>query len=121
MVRFDDNAATQSAYGEIFNYDFEMMELQGKEHFDSLDDCSLFADGVKCRARAIGYRDDMDIISFLVNHCKEAGVDLSRATLANWMAKGSRASSESGRENVYKLCFALQMNTEQGYKAFLIL
>lgn len=119
MVRFVDNAATQFAYGEIFNYDFEMMELPGKEYFDSLDDYALFADGVKNCARVIGYRDDTDIISFLVNRCKEAGVNLSRATLSNWMTKGSPASDASGRENVYKLCFALQMNALQTGEFFL--
>jgi hypothetical protein len=58
MVRFEDNDVTQFAYGEIFNYDFEMMALPGKEYFDSLDDCSLFIDGVKNRARTIGYHAD---------------------------------------------------------------
>ena len=119
MVRFDDNASTQFAYGEIFNYDFEMIELPGKEYFDSLDDNSLFIDGVKRCARVIGYREGMDIVSFLVDRCKEAGVNLSRTTLSNWMTNGSPASGESGRENVYKLCFALELNAAQTGEFFL--
>lgn len=119
MQKYSDNQATQLAYGEIFNYDFDMVELPSKEYFDSLDDYLLFTDSVKNRARAIGYRDDMDIVDFLVGLCKETGVGLSRATISNWMAKGSPASGESGRNNVYKLCFALRMNAEQTGEFFL--
>jgi hypothetical protein len=119
MQRYDDNQETQFAYGEMFNYDFEMMELPGKEYFDSLDDCSLFVDCVKERAVSVGYCEDTDLVSFLVDLCKKADVTLSRTTLTNWMTKGNPATGDSGRENVYKLCFALQMNAEQTGEFFL--
>ncbi len=55
MARFDDNQATQYAYGEIFNYDFAKVDLPGREYFDSLDDTSLFVEAVTNKAFELGY------------------------------------------------------------------
>ena len=119
MARFDDHHATQYAYGEMFNYDFSVIDLPGREYFDNIDDRSLFVEGVTARACGLGYQTDADLIDFLLKLCKDAGVALSRQTITNWIAKGAPASGESGRENVYKLCFALKMNAEQTAEFFL--
>lgn len=119
MARFDDNQATQYAYGEIFNYDFAKVDLPGREYFDSLDDTSLFVEAVTNRALELGYQKDTDLVTFLMGLCKEANVVLSRQTISNWLSKGVPASSESGRENIYKLCFALKMDALQTAEFFL--
>ena len=119
MARFDDNQETQYAYGEMFNYDFAKVDLPGREYFDNIDDHSLFVEGVTARACGLGYQTDADLIDFLLKLCKDAGVTLSRQTITNWISKGAPASGESGRENVYKLCFALKMNAEQTAEFFL--
>ena len=119
MARFDDNQATQYAYGEIFNYDFAQVDLPGREYFDSLDDTSLFVETVTNRAFELGYQKDTDLVTFLMGLCKEANVVLSRQTISNWLSKGAPASSESGRENIYKLCFALKMDALQTAEFFL--
>ena len=119
MVQYADNQATQFAYGEIFNYDFDMDDLPGKEYFDQMDDNSPFIEGIKSIAYRMGYRDDLDIVRFLMGLCVEAGVSISRPTLSNWITKGTPASSEAGRENVYRLCFALKLNAEQTGEFFL--
>jgi hypothetical protein len=51
--------------------------------------------------------------------CVEAGVTLSRQTISNWISKGTPSSGDSGRENVYKLCFALKMHAVQTAEFFL--
>ena len=119
MAHFDDHQATQYAYGEMFNYDFAKVDLPGREYFDNVDDHSPFVEGVTARACSLGYQTDADLIDFLLKLCKDAGVALSRQTLTNWISKGAPASGESGRENVYKLCFALKMNAEQTAEFFL--
>lgn len=119
MARFEDKQATQYAYGEIFNYDFELEELPGKAYFDNLDETSLFVECVSTRAYDFGYQKDEDLVSFLQGLCKKADISLSRQTLSNWISKGVPASGEAGRENVYKLCFALKMNTAQTAEFFL--
>ena len=119
MTYYTDNQATQFAYGEIFNYEFEMEQLPGKDYFDQLDDSALFSEGIKNRIREMGYHDDLDMMRFLTNLCKEAGVPLSRQTITNWISGGTPASSDAGRDNVYKLSFALKLNAVQTGEFFL--
>lgn len=119
MAHYTDNQATQFAYGEIFNYEFEMEQLPGKDYFNQLDDSALFSEGIKNRIREMGYHDDLDITRFLTNLCKEAGVSLSRQTITNWISGGTPASGDAGRDNVYKLCFALKLNAVQTGEFFL--
>lgn len=119
MARYAEGEATQFAYGEIFHYNFEEVSLPGKDYFDTLDEYSLFTEAVRNRATALGYKEETDLVSFLLQLCKEVGVVLSRQTLSNWLLNGSPANSESGRENIYKLCFALKMNAVQTGEFFL--
>ena len=56
---------------------------------------------------------------FLKDLCDEAGVNISRQTLSNWLKEGKVAHNTTARENVYKLCFALKMNAQQTEEFFL--
>ena len=47
------------------------------------------------------------------------GADISRQTLTHWLSTGRVAHNTVARENIYKLCFALNMNAHQTEEFFL--
>ena len=114
---------TMIALDEFLDYDFENEILPGVEYIKSLDELSLFTDGIKKRIVQLGYEADLEdknkIVRFILNLCEDAGVKLNRPTVKNWFVSGNADSSEKGRKNIYKLCFALKMNTEQTIDFFL--
>ena len=89
MARYEDGQATYFAADEIFNYTSESEELPGKVYFESFDDNAPFAEGVKRRLLFLGFEENVDAVSALLKLCKEAGVNLSRQTLSNWLTKAS--------------------------------
>lgn len=123
MEKFQSNEDTMLAQGEFFKYDFENDELPGKEYIDSLDEVSIFTDKVKSRIVQLGYtgnlEDNNEVVSYIYAKVKEAKVDISRQNIVNWFGNGMPSSGEGGRENVYKLCFALHMNEEETMEFFL--
>lgn len=114
---------TMIALDEFLDYDFASEELPGVEYIKSLDDLSLFTEGIKKRIVQLGYEADLEdknkIVKFISDLCKTAGVAISRQTITNWFESGSADSSSRGRKNIYKLCFALKMNAEQTMEFFL--
>lgn len=123
MERFENNQATEYIYGSLFCLDFEKEGLPGKEDMEKQNTVTNFVEYVCSHARRCGYTGDINDISklaaFLAGKCKDAQVKISRQTLVNWLTKGMPSNTESGRENVYRLCFALQMNCRQTAEFFL--
>lgn len=116
-------SATEYAYGKIFEFDFDNCELPGKEYINSLNEITLFVDAVKKRVASIGYDGSADDISaiakFILGLCKSEEINISRQNINNWLISGMPANTASGRENVYKLCFALKMNAKETSEFFL--
>lgn len=123
MKDYQNNDATQLVEEKFFEYNFEENEFPGKDDMDSLNTVTSFNDYVIIHAKRCGYSEDVTdtgtLATFLAAKCKDTGVNISRQTLMNWLTKGLPANTASGRENVYRLCFALQMNGQQTREFFL--
>ena len=123
MKNYENNDATRFIEKRFFEYDFENEFFPGEEDMKKLNSISNFIEYVYDHAKRCGYQDDFSNIAklaaFLGEKCKEAGVNISRQTLGNWLSKGLPANTASGRENVYRLCFALQMDAYQAGEFFL--
>ncbi len=123
MEKYESSKATQLAQNEFFKYDFENIELPGKEYIDALNNTSFFTDKLIERIRKSGYDGDLcdtnQLASYVLNRCKIEDISISRQNITNWLSGGTPASSSAGRDNVYKLCFALGMNEMQTGEFFL--
>ncbi len=123
MERYEFDQATQLAEDEFFKYDFENIELPGKEYIDALNNASFFAEKLLDQIKKSGYDADPDdagqLVSYVLSRCKSEGISISRQNITNWLSGGTPASSSAGRDNVYKLCFALGMNEKQTGEFFL--
>ncbi|MBQ3054850.1 MAG: hypothetical protein IJC88_01970 [Oscillospiraceae bacterium] len=108
--------------------DAENYEAEYEE--ETYDLQSSFKNGVIERICEIGYEDDKDDISkvtdFVCAKFKEHSIsirkkdeDRTRIDIKNWLSGGAPNDSEQSRPNVYKLCFALEMNVEQTRAFFL--
>lgn len=123
MKKYQDGQATQLAEGEFFKYDFENIELPGKAYIDTLNSTSIFSEAMIAATKNAGFNGDSDdknqLASYVLNKCKTENIAISRQNIMNWLSGGMPASSSVGRENVYKLCFALGMNEQQTGEFFL--
>lgn len=79
-----------------------------------------FRESVKKAAETCGYREEEDLEVFLWNRVRNMGGTLSKKTIHNWLTKeDSRPDrSESGRDNMFQLCFALNMTDQQSQSFF---
>jgi len=104
--------------------DIEYEEMPAKEYFDTMDSdvTRLFKEKL-CEQIArlnpnINCSDDSEVVRFLTAQFKKHQMDgISSTTLKNWLTKASPDST--GRANVFKLCFALEMNAVQTAEFFL--
>lgn len=123
MQGYQNNAGTQLVEGRLFEYNFEENDFPGKADMEKLNTVTNFNEYVANYAKLCGYSEDTEdtgkLASFLGAKCKDAGVNINRQTLVNWLTKGLPANTEGGRENKYRLCFALQMNGQQTREFFL--
>ena len=123
MRYIDNNEKTCLVENSFFNYDFENNELPGKEDMEEIDCVATFFEYVYNHAVHCGYSSDADdtraLVSYVFEKCKAANINISRQTIVNWLTKGLPANTASGRENVYRLCFALEMNSQQVQEFFL--
>lgn len=111
---------TEYAFDSFYDLDFLREELPGIEYINSLDDITLFSDALIKRAKELGWSESTETATnFIINLCKKAEVDISRQNIINWLEGVAPSSNMSGRENVYKLCFALKMNANETKKFFL--
>jgi hypothetical protein len=123
MKQYSNNQATEYVYGALFGFNFEEEGLPGKEDIEKLNAVSNFTEYVYEYAKRCGFLGDTSdtkkLTAFLYGKCKEANVKISRQTLGNWLTRAMPAGTVNGRENVYQLCFALQMNGRQAAEFFL--
>lgn len=123
MGKYESSKATQIAQNEFFKYDFENIELPGKEYIDALNNASFFTEKLFDQIIKSGYDADPadagQLVSYVLSRCKSEGISISRQNITNWLSSGTPASSSAGRDNVYKLCFALGMNEKQTGEFFL--
>lgn len=88
------------------------------------DETELFReklfDRMYMRGHTSGQGDEKAAVHFLQRCCQNHGVTcLSRQTLGSWVTKGKVAHTSNGRRNVYRLCFALNMNADETREFFL--
>lgn len=126
MEKFQDGKSTQLAFERILEIDqTSTEELPGIEEMESLDPAILFQEGINNRLGKLGFNGDIDSvdckIDFLRKQFQKNKVEprVSDATLKNWMTKAASTSNDMGRENVFKLCFALEMSAEETAEFFL--
>lgn len=98
-----------------------------KEHYNPH---LAFRSGVVSRVLEIGYRGNRDnlllVADFVCDKFKEHNIqfkksapDRTKVNVENWLLKNPPNDSEQSRPNVYKLCFALEMDAEQTEVFFL--
>lgn len=115
------NEATALVENSFFRCDFESEELPGKEDMEKLDAKAIFAEYALLHAQRCGYKGDGsdvgELASFLKVKCDQAAVGIERKKfIEDWLTKGILGKS---RENVYRLCFALQMDFQQTAEFFM--
>ena len=118
MNKFADGDATIYAFERILEIDTELSndELPEKNYMDSLDLITLFRDGINNRIVELGYPSaDIDNIpqklKFIKEQFKNNNIEpISDATLKNWLTTTTPSDDTSGRDKVFKLCFALEMD-----------
>ena len=115
------NEATCMVENRFYEYNFEEEELPCKEDMEKLDARAVFAEYALLHARRCGYDGDgLDmgkLAAFLKKKCDEAAVGVERKKfIEDWLTKGIIGKS---RENVYRLCFALQMDLTQTAEFFM--
>ncbi len=125
--KFTDQEATQYAMDRIYEIDTFLTEesLPEKEYINSLDRISPFQEGINKRILQIGYSGDLTDIperkKFLTGRYQKNGIkEPSDPTLRGWLS-GARmpAANNTGREDVFRLCFALEMTAEETAEFFL--
>lgn len=123
MPRYIDGELTTLARNDIDNFEAEYEE-------ETYDLQASFKNGIIERICEIGYADDKDdiskVIDFVCAKFKEHDIsikkkdeDRTRTDVKNWLSGGAPNDSEQSRPNVYKLCFALEMDVEQTRVFFL--
>ena len=121
MKVFETGTLTELASERFWELDFDQEELPGLDYIRQLCTDAFFADGIRTRLRELGVAEDTDdeILSCLVTRCQTAGVGLSQSMLKGWLKKGGPDGSPRGRDNVYQLCFALEMDARRTEAFFL--
>ena len=122
MKHYENNEVTQFVEDTFFEYNFEKEELPGKEHMENIKPSEGFLRYVYINASKCGYSEEKDVnklAKFISEKSKAIGAEISVNTLKNWMTKMIPSNNEGGRENVYRLCFALNMNAAQTAEFFL--
>ena len=126
MEKFQEGELTQLAFERILEIDqTSTEELPGIEEMELLDPVMLFQEGINSRLVKLGFNGDIASvdckIDFLRKQFQKNKVEprVSDVTLKNWMTKAAPTGNDKGRENVFKLCFALEMNAEETAEFFL--
>lgn len=126
MEQYQNNPATEYIYDTMFSYDFESDDFPGREDMESMDSVSTFREYLLAHARRCGYSKDASdqdaLVAFVADLCSESDIRLGSGTkgmIDRWLTNDLPSSTKSGRENVYRLCFALKMNAHQAGEFFL--
>ena len=124
MTEFENNDATRRAEEAFSGFDFyNYRDVPGKEYIESLHMVTTFHEYVYQYAKSLGYNGcDQDTLAKFICEKgeKHNNVPLnSLTTVKNWLKKAPPTANKTGRENVYKLCFALKMNADETKEFFL--
>lgn len=126
MSSYENRNATQLVEDAYFSYDFEEEALPGKEDMEKLSEKSPFAEYMLRYAVFCGFEgvhsDSETLADFISDKCKEKNIVIgsrTKGTISSWLKTGLPANTEKGRENVYRLCFALEMDSDQTKEFFL--
>lgn len=126
MEKFQEGEFTQLIFERILEIDQTLTEeLPGIEEMEFLDPSMLFQEGINRRLIKLGFNGDIDSVDckmdFLRKQFQKNKVEprVNDVTLKNWMTKAAPTGNDNGRENVFKLCFALEMNAEETAEFFL--
>lgn len=126
--RYLDGEGTRRVAESVWSFDdmddMDEVPRDLRDYIESFQEKNPFADKlweVLKRRDFSGQREDInDAVSFILDRCKGTGVNgLSRQTLKNWISQSGPNDSFQGRENVYKLCFALEMDVSEAGEFFL--
>lgn len=132
VAKYEMGNQTSILFDRILDSDYN--KLLDEQQMNELSELLWFEKGVIDRICNLGYKgndDDVDsIVDFIMNKCEEHKVDLSKQTIKNWFddinpkvpedkKNGPPTDSEQSRPNVYKLCFALEMNDKETEEFFL--
>ena len=120
-VKYSDGENTELAREDMFEFDYSDYDVPEIEYMNAFDGVRLFYDAVRQRACELGFDDgdDKALISFICGHCRKAGVGISRQTVTNWLTKGAPSGDARCRENIYRLCFALEFNEKATERFFI--
>ena len=125
MSEFENNTATQFAEDIFSTFEFDdYRDVPGKEYLESLNTVNNFYEYAFDYAQKNGYDGDRENADALAKYIfakgQENGAILSSlATIKNWLKTAPPTGNQAGRENVYKLCFALGMTAKETKEFFL--
>lgn len=119
MPKYKDGNLTAMAEDRLWETDPDVDELPAKEFFEEYNPAELFREGIDNRLRELGYagsqENPKEKVAFLrAQFEKNKVAPVSNATLKNWLTgDAAPQNNQSGRENVFRLCFALEMDADQ--------
>ena len=124
MAEYKNHNATQLAEDTFAEFEFDYGDVPGKEYIESLNTVTTFYDYTYAYAQKSGFMEDKlnadAMAKFIVELGEERNAPLSSLnTVKNWLKKAPPAANQSGRENVYILCFALGLNAKETKEFFL--
>ena len=123
MTEYRNNDATQLAEDAFFDFEYDSMKPVGVEYIKNLDVVTTFYEYVLKYAKKCGYdgedHDANKLANFIVKEGKKRNAPLSSLeTVKNWLKSAPPSADQRGRENVYKLCFALGLNAKETKEIF---
>lgn len=93
------------------------------DEFRSISSTELFKVKLFDRLIQLGYDGSCENLSaaedFLNKLIDKAQVSIGPKTIRSWLTKGTPATTSDGRKNLFRLCFALQMNAKETTEFFL--
>lgn len=123
MPKYEDGPLTALAEDRLEDWlrkmDPDVDELPSKEFFEEYKPAELFREGIDNRLRELGYagsqENPKEKVAFLrAQFEKNKVAPVSNATLKNWLTRDAAPrSNQPSRENVFRLCFALEMDADQ--------
>ena len=124
MAEIKSNKDTLLAEEAFADFEFDYSDVPGKEYIESLNTVTTFYDYTYAYAQKNGFAEDKsnadELSKFIVKLGEKRNAPLSSLnTVKNWLKKAPPAANQSGRENVYTLCFALGLNARETKEFFL--
>lgn len=128
MLEFENSNATQLAEDLLwdFHYDkvYDKESFPEKEYVMNLNPCNTFYEYTYKYARKNGFDGDTtetdNLAKFIFNLSKKKEATLSSLnTVKNWLKQSPPAKNPTGRNNVYRLCFALGLDEKETKEFFL--